>query len=118
LSTLLPFARKCFGGVDFPVQFYFENPDGGRLAYGNVYVYDRAAGTHMRVGAIDDGRVNEIRWSADDGTLIVGVTRWQDAGLWGAIYALPPRPGGAAELLVEGEGVYLLDVVPEVLGVE
>jgi len=92
--------------------------DGRRLAYGNVYVYDRAAGTHTRVGTIDDGRVNEIRWSADDGTLIVGVTRWQEAGLWGAIYALPPQPGSVPELLVEGEGVYLLDVILEVPGVE
>ena len=92
--------------------------DGQRIAYGNVYVYDRVSETHTLIGEIDGGQVNGIRWSADDSTLIVGVTRWQDMGFWGAIYALQPQPGSMPQLLVEGEGVFLLDVIPDVSGVE
>lgn len=86
--------------------------DGQRIAYGNVYVYDRVSETHARAGEIGDGQVTEIRWSADNSALIVGATRWQRMGFWGTIYALTPEPGSAPELLVEGESVYLLDVVP------
>jgi Tol biopolymer transport system component len=92
---------------------------GGQIAYlgqDGLYVFDRGSRTDALVATYDVVDPVEVRWSVDDGALIVGArgeARSKGSAFWGTILALKPEAGSAPELLVEGEDVSLVDVIPD-----
>jgi dipeptidyl aminopeptidase/acylaminoacyl peptidase len=97
------------------------------LGHDGIYVFDRESQTDSLIATYDVvGQMVcrsclQVRWSADDSLLIAGT---QDTAgsrkdmYWGRILALRPEAGSVPELLVEGEDVYLVDVIPDIGGRE
>jgi WD40 repeat protein len=93
------------------------------LGYEGIYVFDRESQTDSLIATYDVvGQMVcrsciQVRWSADDSLLIAGT---QDSAgsrqdtYWGRILALKPAVGSVPRLLVEGEDVYLVDVIPDI----
>jgi hypothetical protein len=97
------------------------------LGHDGIYVFDRQTGTDSLITTYDvvDPTGHhwslQVRWSVDDSLLIVGTrdtARSKEDVFWGKILALKPEAGSVPELLVEGEDVYLVDVLPDIGGRE
>jgi dipeptidyl aminopeptidase/acylaminoacyl peptidase len=98
--------------------------DGQRIAYlghDGICVFDRRSGTDYLIATYDvvDPLVGrcclQLRWSADDSLLVVGTRDIAGSRadiFWGRILALKLETGSVPELIVEGEDVYLVDVIP------
>jgi hypothetical protein len=104
--------------------------DGQQIAYlghDGIYVFDRESqtdslvATYDAVGAPACRSCLQVRWSADDGLLVVDTqdtAKPEEDVFWGKILALKPEIGSVPELLVEGKDVYLVDVIPDIGGRE
>jgi hypothetical protein len=70
----------------------------------------------LMIATYDIGEPDVLCWSADDGLLVVGIrgaARSEQSRFWGTILALKPEAGSIAELLSQGDDIYLVDVIPE-----
>lgn len=89
---------------------------GQQVAYDNLYIFDRTSQTRTFIGEIPDHNIDEIYWSVDDSLLVVGTraeSRSKESRFWGSILAIKPEPGSTPQLLIEGDNVYLVDVIPD-----
>jgi hypothetical protein len=62
------------------------------------------------------GEPEELHWSAGDDLLVVGIrgtAKSEQSRFWGAILTLQPEAGSMPELLMEGDDIYLVDVIPD-----
>ena len=79
-------------------------------------MFDRESRTDSLVATYDVVDPLKVRWSTDDGLLIVctqDTARSKEGVFWGKILALKPEVGSVPDLLVEGEEVYLVDIIPD-----
>jgi len=93
--------------------------NGQKIAYlgqDGVHVFDRELRTSMLIATCDMGEAEELYWSTDDALLVVGIrdtARSKQIKFWGTILALRIEAESAHELLIEGDDIYLVDVIPE-----
>jgi hypothetical protein len=81
-----------------------------------IHVRDRESRSDMLVATDDIGEPEELHWSAADDLLVVGIRaapRSEQSMFWDMILALRPEEEGMPELLIEGDDVYLVDVIPD-----
>jgi hypothetical protein len=86
------------------------------LGQDGIHVFDRESRSDILIATRDIGEPQKIHWGADDDSLVVGIRgapRSEQSMFWGAILALKPEAGSMPELLIEGDDIYLLDVIPD-----
>lgn len=93
--------------------------NGQKIAYlgqDGIHVFDRELRTSMLIATYDMGEAEEPYWSTDDDLLVVSIRsapRSAQSTFWGAILALRAETGSMPRLLIDGDDVYLVDVIPE-----
>lgn len=86
------------------------------LSQDGIHVFDRESRSDILIATHDTGKPQEIHWSADDSLLVVGIrgtARSEQSMFWGMILALRSEAGSTPELLIEGDDIHLLDVIPD-----
>jgi hypothetical protein len=85
------------------------------LSQDGIHVFDRQSRSDMLIATYDIGEP-DVLWSADDDLLVVGIRatpRTEQSMFWGMILALRSEAGSTPELLIEGDDIYLVDVIPD-----
>lgn len=98
------------------------SPGGRQIAYSlydktarqsALYIFDRSADRPRRVGTVSGYVINEIRWTGRAEFLVAGLGGPPSATEGGPLILLfDAHAGGPPQRLVEGEKLYLLDVIP------
>jgi len=86
------------------------------LGQDGIHVFDRESRSDILIATYGIGEPEELYWGADDDSLVVGIrgaARSEQSMFWGAILALKPEAGSMPELLMEGDDIYLVDVIPD-----
>lgn len=81
----------------------------------DIYIFDLETQTHTLVGPINGYLVTELRWTADDGLLVIGANN-PKLPSGGAIFTMLPEADTLPEILLESDTAYLVDVLPEAGG--
>jgi len=96
--------------------------DGDQIAYSlyddaaqqsDLYIFDRSTHSHRQVGTASGYIINEIRWTHHEESLVVGLGDPIHATEGGPVILLfDAHQASSPQVLVEGEDVYLIDVIP------
>ncbi|MCB9078654.1 MAG: DUF4174 domain-containing protein [Anaerolineaceae bacterium] len=81
----------------------------------DIYIYNVETQTDTLIGPINGYLVTELRWTADDGLLVIGANN-PKLPSGGAIFTMQPEANTLPEILLESDTAYLVDVLPEASG--